>query len=454
MPDTLVNYDGSIRTSPQQLVYPETVADIQRVVRDRSRYPSPVRAMGSHHSLTPCATSDGTILKMSKMTRILQIDRARQTITAEAGLQYIDAADALRKEGLQFVLNIEIGNLTLGSAACCHTKDALDGAEFGQVGSYVTAVKWVNPAGELEEATEETNPELLRRVRTSYGLCGVIYEVTLRVKPIEAAQLTYLPRPVDELTDDEVSDIIARSEGLVCWTLGRTSVFQTKTRITDPGHLARLQGEGRRLLWNNIAAFWARAIDQYLDGPFEQLVQEQAIRLTRLIFFSLQMTGGIHILNPDKTIDYRHTDEPARYAFTFWAFPRDEWLATLRAYLDFADAHHRRYGFRCNMPLGAYSIRKDDHALLSYSGEGDMFSLDPIHAPSDQAAWDRFLREFNEFATTRRGIPLLNQSPFVTREHCERAYGARWTEFSRWVREVDPDGRMVNPFFRELLSAP
>ena len=452
MSTTLTNYDGSITTTPKQLVYPTTVAEIQAVLKDTSRYPSPVRAMGSHHSLTPCAISDGTIVNMSKMTRVLKIDRAKETITAEAGLQYIDAAKALRQENLQFMLNIEIGNLTLGSAACCHTKDGLDGHEFGQVCSYVTGIKWVNPAGELEEASEESNPDLLRKVRSSYGLCGVIYEVTLRVKPIEAAQFTYLPRAVEELTEAEVNGIIDKSEGLVCWTLGRTSVFQTKKRVNEAGALAKLQAQGRRALWNNIAAFWARAADQYLEGPLETLAQDTAVRLTRSLFFSLQMTGGLHIMNPDKIIDYRHTDEPARYAFTFWAFPRQEWLAALRAYLDFADDHYKRNGFRCNMPLGSYFIRKDEGSLLSYSGDGDVFSLDPIHAPSDQAAWDRFLREFNEFATKRNGIPLLNQSPFVTREQCERAFGTRWKEFSAWVRSVDPDGRMLNVFFADLLS--
>jgi hypothetical protein len=104
------------------------------------------------------------------------------------------------------------------------------------------------------------------------------------------------------------------------------------------------------------------------------------------------------------------------------------------------------------MPLGSYYIRKDENSLLSYSGAGDIFSLDPIHAPSDQAAWDRFLRAFNEFAAKRNGIPLLNQSPFVTRQHCEQAYGTRWMEFSAWVRSIDPDGRMLNVFFRDLLS--
>ena len=113
--------------------------------------------------------------------------------------------------------------------------------------------------------------------------------------------------------------------------------------------MGRLKAQVRRRLWNNTAAFWARAIEKYLDGPLEDLAQDQAIRLTRMLFYTLELTGGIQFLDPDKTIDYRHTEAKGRYAFTFWAFPRDGWLAALRSYLEFADAHHRRYGFRCNM---------------------------------------------------------------------------------------------------------
>ena len=53
MSNQVVNYDGSITTNPRQLVYPETVEQIQAVLRDPATYPSPVRAMGSYHSLTP-----------------------------------------------------------------------------------------------------------------------------------------------------------------------------------------------------------------------------------------------------------------------------------------------------------------------------------------------------------------------------------------------------------------
>src|SRR5262249_14140136 len=215
-----------------------------------------------------CAVSDGTIVNMSQMTRIVEINQANQTITAEAGLQYIEASKALREKNLQFILNIEIGNLTLGSAACCHTKDGLDGREFGQVSSYVTAIKWVNPSGELEEANEKDNPELLRRGRSSYGLSGIISEVTIRVKPNEAAEFSYLPRPIDQLTETDVAKIIDSSEGLVCWTVARTACFQSKKRIDNPGLLARLQADGRRRLWNHTVAFLARSIEKYLDRPF------------------------------------------------------------------------------------------------------------------------------------------------------------------------------------------
>jgi len=83
------------------------------------------------------------------------------------------------------------------------------------------------------------------------------------------------------------------------------------------------------------------------------------------------------------------------------------------------------------MPLGSYYVRKDPGSLLSYTHDGDMFSIDPIHAFSDKAAWDRFLQEFNEFAYKRNGVPLLNQSPFVKRQPCRSGLRAALARFLR-----------------------
>jgi FAD/FMN-containing dehydrogenase len=453
MSNTIVNYDGSIVTSPQQVVFPETVEEIQAILRDSARYPSPVRAMGSYHSLTPCASSAGTIVRMSRMRKIIGIDVAANTFTAQAGLEVIDASKALREKNVQFMLNIEIGNMTLGSAACCHTKDALDGVEFGQVSSYVTGMKWVTPNGDLGEASETTNTELLRMMRSSYGLGGIVYEVTFRIKPIEALHFTYLPRPVDELTQEEVDGLLEESEGIVCWTVGKTSVFQQRQHIPERGILGSLQAAARRRLWNFAGAHIGHIIDAFIADPkLREEAQQNSFDAAKLLYGTLHLLGGITLLAPDKTIDYRNTAQADRYAFTFWAFPKSQWLVTLRAYLDFADAHFKATGFRCNMPLGAYRVHQDRSGILSYTHGQDMFSIDPIHAVTDQAAWQKFLEAFNDFAFRRNGIPLLNQSPFIKREHVEAAYGQRWIDFSKWVRATDPQGRLLNPFFADLLT--
>jgi hypothetical protein len=452
--NSITNYDGSITTTPRQLVYPRTVEDIQSVLRDSSTYPSPVRAKGSYHSLTPCASSDGTIVDMSRMVQVIDIDTVNHILTAQAGLQIIEAAKALREHDLQLMTNIEIGNMTLGAGACCHTKDALDGIEFGQVSSYVTRIKWVTPSGDLAEVSEADSPDLLRLVRSSHGLCGIIYEVSVRVKPIEALHFSYLPRPVDELTQAEVDTLLDSSEGLICWTLGRTCVFQQRHRVHDAGIFGSLAAAARRKLWNFGDAHVGHFIDQFVkDKTLRDNAQTLNFDVTTFLYSTLHLFGGITILAPDKIVDYRNTPASAKYAFTFWAFPRAQWLSTLRAYIDFADQHFAVTGFRCNMPLGSYRVRQDNNAILSYTHDQEMFSLDPIHSSTDNTAWHAFLRQFNEFAHQRDGVPLLNQSPFIERKHIEAGYGQRWQDFAQWLHTVDPTGRMLNPFFASLLPA-
>jgi hypothetical protein len=52
----------------------------------------------------------------------------------------------------------------------------------------VTKVKWVSPSGQLAEASEKNDPAQLYLMRSSYGLYGVIYEVTFRIKALKVIQ--------------------------------------------------------------------------------------------------------------------------------------------------------------------------------------------------------------------------------------------------------------------------
>jgi FAD/FMN-containing dehydrogenase len=449
---TITNYDGAISMTPQELVRPNSVEELQGILRQPDRYPSPVRAMGSNHSLTPCASTSGTVVSMAGFTKIVKIDPQKMTFTAQAGLQLVDAAAELRKQNLQFILNIEIGNITLGSAACCQTKDSLDGVDLGQVNSYVTGVKWVSPSGTLEEASEDKNPELLPFIRASYGLAGIVYEVTFKIKPLEIIRFSYEVHDVEDLTDDIVAKAMASSQSLVFWTIGDDVVIQTRNSATELKH--EWLADARRFGWSFLGAFTGRGLRDHLGGSPLGAIKERLGSGLELGFYRLLSAGGgFTLYAPDKTVNYSETPASARYAFTFWAFPRAAYVKNLKDYVKWAEDYYKQKKFRCNMPLGSYFIRKDQSSLLSYTWDGDIISLDPIHAPGEkeQAAWAAFLQAFNEWAHQRGGIPLLNQSPFVKKAHVVAAYGDRWKKLSDWLRTVDPERRMVNPFFAELL---
>src|SRR5436190_9899189 len=146
----LVNWDGSIVQHPSVIVFPQTVEEIVAIMKDEQHYPSPVRAIGSNHSTTFCTVCDrGTAVCMKNFNRIISI--GEDTVTVEAGALYIDVSDELAKHGKQFHVNLEIGCLSIGTAACGGTKDSSMTGEFGQVNSYTIGLKLITPAGEQTE---------------------------------------------------------------------------------------------------------------------------------------------------------------------------------------------------------------------------------------------------------------------------------------------------------------
>src|SRR5947209_6493802 len=148
------NWFGDICFRPAVVVRPTSELELISIVKDTAKYPSPVRAAGSNHSTTRCVVSEpGTMVDMKGMNRILEIGSDR--VVAQAGALYIDVAKELQKHNLQFYVNIELGNLTMGAAACTHTKDGSFKGEHGIVSSYAIGFKAVRSNGDILVVTED-----------------------------------------------------------------------------------------------------------------------------------------------------------------------------------------------------------------------------------------------------------------------------------------------------------
>jgi FAD/FMN-containing dehydrogenase len=450
------NWKRSITSYPEVVVKPETVGEIAEILQDPQQYPAPVRAIGSNHSTTRCGTADGgTVVDMTGMDRIVEIGRPRgqgdhHTVTAEAGALYIDVAEHLQRHGLQFYVNVELGNLSIGSAACGGTKDASMPGEFGQVASYAAGMKLVLPSGERLEVTED-DPELLRLLRSSYGLAGIVYEATFKVKPLKAMAVDHVTYDIDDFAR-RLPELIERGESMMFYLLP----FHDKIVVEYRRYTDEEPGEND-WLWRFRNLMWKRVAPGY-GNLLTRVVPVKSIRYGLIDLFSHILQEGIDrfVLDRDTVATDQIIRYPGRagfsaYTFSIWAFPEEEYPRIVREYVDLVQDHYRKSGYRCNMINVAYRINRDTSSLFSYSSDGNVITLDPVS--TGDPGWYGLLEAYNEFCSRNGGVPLFNQTWGIKPDQARRAFGEKLDRFEAFRKTYDPEDRLLNEYFDRMLHA-
>lgn len=451
----LQNWKREITYHAHSLEIAQSVDDIVRIVKDREKYPGPVRGKGSHHSTTRCVVNEGgTVIDLTRMNKILAIDRAAKTITMQAGVLHIDAAKALEREGLQFFVNVEIGNMTVGSGACGGTKDAsffsaADGWEFGQVASYAIAIKAVDAGGNLIEVTE-ADGDLMAAMRSSYGMLGVIYEVTFRVKEIAPMAVEHVRYDVDEFAD-RLDELVAGDRSMMLYLspfLNRVMV-EYRWEGMPPMRANAWQWRLRNFVWSKLGPGFSKVVTGYV--PFRWLRGVLLNMMNRLTLLMAAKLLRVASTSPaDQIIRYPDIGGFSAYTFSIWAFPRDEYPNTLRAYFQFCRDYYADTGFRCDLLNVGYHIAEDRQSLFSYTRNSPALTLDPVSTGGP--GWEAFLVAYNAFCSRHNGTPLFNQTPAVTPSQVQKAFGPEIDRFMALRQTHDPGGRFLVPFFRNLFE--
>jgi hypothetical protein len=66
--------------------------------------------------------------------------------------------------------------------------------------------------------------------------------------------------------------------------------------------------------------------------------------------------------------------------------------------------------------------------------------------------WEDFLTDYNQFCSDRNGVPLLNQTWGLTPAIVQKAFGDRLGIMKDARKSYDPNGRLLNAYFKTLLS--
>src|SRR5580658_11252529 len=94
------NWAGNVTATPARWATPRTEAEISASVNDAAAAGLRVRALGSGHSFTPAAATDGLALDLSGWTGIVAADTRTGVVTVRSGMTLRALVAALDGLGL------------------------------------------------------------------------------------------------------------------------------------------------------------------------------------------------------------------------------------------------------------------------------------------------------------------------------------------------------------------
>jgi hypothetical protein len=434
---------------PATTVQATNPTEILAVMRDWKKCPSPVRPMGSGSSTTRCVTANGgTQLDLSPMNRVLKIDA--DTVTVQPGISLPELAQILSEEGLELIGGFDLAGRTVGGAVCAAGLEASMAGDVGQFASHVVQMKVLSPNGKKFVVNDKTK-SLLALMRLSYGLLGVVYEITLRVRPIQGFSV--------QTAKVSFKDFAKLGAKLPTAKAGvKLYLLPFRDRIYFELRRPAAEGDpGKKFAWRfkewavysalpEAARGIAKAVP--IRGLRYPLIDSLSTVAQSLVNNALVRSGSNSV---EQSGRFKTLGAKTRFTYTTWAFPAAEFANTVLAYKLFCKEHYARTGFRCELPAVSYRLNRDRCALLSPSFDSPLFTISPLSTQVE--GWDEFVLDYAEFAGLHHGVPFFNQSRGASAEIVAQRYGSRLTFFNKVRRELDPQDRLLNQYFGTYFPA-
>src|SRR3954451_2639953 len=148
-----VNWSGSQRARPGRFAMPRSREELRRAITEG---PAPIRVAGAGHSFSGGVPTEGTLISLDHLHRVLDADADSGLVRVEAGIRLHALSTELHGRGLAMPNLGDIDAQSLAGALATGTHGT--GAEFPNLSGQVQSVELVLADG--SEVTLEAGDEL------------------------------------------------------------------------------------------------------------------------------------------------------------------------------------------------------------------------------------------------------------------------------------------------------
>lgn len=408
----------------------------------------PIRVQGAGSASTDCNQSpNGTVIQMTQLNKLIRIDNYNHTVTAEAGIRLGTLVDALAEQGLELIGNHDQMERTLGGALASPCMGPGIGDQASYLSSQLISLKIITAGGKVMTITEQKR-HLLAAFRISYGMLGVIYEATLRVRPISTFSASHRSLSVDRFAD--VADRLSGANvGLKFYLLPHRNRVYVDLRRYDVDCGSAYGAPWKFKDWgeSTVLPHVFRSLNRVMPIPSVRYRLIDSISAaTHGIVNSKLVNNGNNVAATGR----RRRNVQSKLLYSTWCFPATDFSVVIKAYVEFCQRTLQENGYRCDMPAVGFRVSKDPSALLSPSFDEPMFALQTVS--TQQSGWDDFVIDLALFAERWGGTPLFSQSRAFRAEHALQTYTSRVDFFKKIRQQLDPEKRLLNPFLAQCFG--
>ncbi|MFF3690488.1 D-arabinono-1,4-lactone oxidase [Streptomyces sp. NPDC002187] len=425
------NWAGNVTARPVREVTPASPQELADAVRSAAEDNLTVKAVGTGHSFTALAATEGVLIRPDLLTGIREIDRTSMTVTVEAGTPLKRLNAALAREGLSLTNMGDIMEQTVAGATSTGTHGT--GRDSASIAAQIKALELVTADGSLLHCSEKENPEVFAAARIGLGALGVVSAITLAVEPVFLLTAREEPMSFDKVTA-EFDALVAENEHFEFYWFPHTGNCNTKRNNRSAGPAAPA----------GAVSGWIE--DELLSNGVFQVACSVGRAFPAAIPAIAKVSSRALSARSYTDIPYKVFTSPRRVRFVEmeYALPREALVTALRE----LKAMVERSPLRVSFPVEVRTAPADDITLSTASGRDSAYIAVHMYRGTP---YQSYFTAAERIMTAHCGRPHWGKVHTRDAAYFAEAY-PRFGEFTALRDRLDPQRLFQNAYLRRVLG--
>lgn len=428
---TWKNWAGNQIAHPLSIEKPRSDEELLATVVSARERGETVKVVGSGHSFTSIALTQGRLVSLENMSGIVGVDTDAQRVTVKAGTTLADLNVLLDQHGLALANLGDITYQTVAGAVSTGTHGT--GRHLTGLAGQITGMRIINGLGQITDTDQTQNSEILRLGRVGLGALGAITQVTLQAVPAFRLHAVETPMRVDQLLE-EIDNHVDTNDHFEFFWVPHTGWALTKRNNRTEDDVSP----------QPVVRHWIDKvlIENYGFGAVCAVGRMRPKWIPRLAK-ALPSSGGREYV--DTSYKVFASTRLVKFYEMEYSIPRSHVVDALNEVRSMVDSN----GHLLNFPVEVRFTKADDMALSTSYGRDSAYIAVHIYKGMD---YQPYFRDVEAIMRTHEGRPHWGKLHFRTAPDLAPAYPL-FDEFLQLRKRLDPNRVFANEYTDRVLGS-